>query len=236
MNKKNTTQLNFGNSNPETLLFLDLEFASLDTSTSPILEIAIVPVTIYLIPLADPIHYVFHHKDKDLEQTLSHWSKHVHEQNGLLEEVAESKYESYEEVETLIMEKLQNLIKMLHGSAYPHQPTHFLPVGSSLKKDLELLEKFMPKLLKMFSFRSIDLSGINLLVRNWRPDIHAVQPTHFCPRHRALVDAKSTLNLLQFYQQHLFGIVLAPISYLPAPPPPVETVTEGEEEPGAKQD
>lgn len=88
-----------------------------------------------------------------------------------------------------------------------HTTFRLTPAGMSIEKDMLYIEQKMPELYRLLHYQRCDLSGLRILIQEWRQDLYKFQPVQEEPRHRALADSRSTLNLLRFYRQNLFGIM-----------------------------
>lgn len=93
------------------------------------------------------------------------------------------------------------------SSTFKPTTVRLTPAGMSIEKDMLYIKQKMPELHRLLHYQRCDLSGLRILTQEWRQDLYKFQPVPEEPRHRALSDSRSTLNLLRFYRHHLFGVM-----------------------------
>lgn len=174
---------------------LDLEMTGLSTSNNRILEVAVLLTDADLQDLG-VYHSVCHIPESELNTLLETWSQKMHAHTGLLQEVAES---------TKTVEQIdQELFQFLNYACGENmESVLFFPAGISINNDLKFVERDLPFFYKLLHYQTIELSGWRKLVSLWAPR-YKYAPRRFSPRHRALPDVYSALNLLMYYKSTLF--------------------------------
>lgn len=78
-----------------------------------------------------------------------------------------------------------------------HKQTPF--AGSTVSFDRAWLKEHMATLEAMFSYRSIDVSGLTELAQRWAPETYGFRPKA-AGAHRALADVRESINYLRFFK------------------------------------
>jgi len=77
-------------------------------------------------------------------------------------------------------------------------------IGNNINFDKSWLKEFMPEVYKYVHYRSIDVSGVNELVRVFKPELDAQVKSHKRYGHTALADCYESLAELQLYIREVF--------------------------------
>lgn len=80
--------------------------------------------------------------------------------------------------------------------------------------DLPLLGRFFPETHALCSYRVLDVTSIELMVRRERPDLHASMPEKKSD-HTAMVDIQASIDQYRWYTDALFGRVAAAAAMAP---------------------
>jgi len=172
------------------LVWLDLEFTSLDFDTNTIVEIATIITDNDLNILAEGPDIVIHHSDKILD-TMSDWCKDHFKESGFLDEIRNSKI-SMGDAEAQTLEFVKKYTEERRSPL----------CGNSIGQDRRLLYKHMPALEKYFHYRKIDVSTIKELMYRWKPEL--AKKFKKVEDHRALADTRESIEELRFYRENFF--------------------------------
>jgi oligoribonuclease len=182
-----------GTSDPNALIWIDLEMSGLNTETDRILEVATIISDSVLNVIAEGPVLVVRQADSVLS-SMDEWNTRTHAETGLTERVrASSLTEAQAERRTL--EFLQQYV-----------PKGRSPMcGNSICQDRRFLARWMPELEAWFHYRNLDVSTVKELARRWKPDVYGgvVKKN----THRALDDIRESIEELKYYRERLFHIV-----------------------------
>jgi oligoribonuclease len=171
------------------LAWLDLEMTGLDPSADVILQAAVIITSPGLEPLEQFSCDVWQ-PDSAL-QRMTPFVRQMHEKNGLLSRVAASR------VDIGFLEKL--LLERISGWC----PYPALLCGNSIGHDKRFVERWMPGLAGYLSYRTVDVSSLKILVKQWYGDAAAYsKPT--TREHDALFDIQQSIAELSHYRATVF--------------------------------
>jgi oligoribonuclease len=171
------------------LAWLDLEMTGLDPSADVILQAAVIITSPGLEPLEQFSCDVWQ-PDSAL-QRMTPFVRQMHEKNGLLSRVAASR------VDIGFLEKL--LLERISGWC----PYPALLCGNSIGHDKRFVERWMPGLAGYLSYRTVDVSSLKILVKQWYGDGAAYsKPT--TREHDALFDIQQSIAELSHYRATVF--------------------------------
>jgi oligoribonuclease len=171
------------------LAWLDLEMTGLDPSADVILQAAVIITSPGLEPLEQFSCDVWQ-PDSAL-QRMTPFVRQMHEKNGLLGRVAASR------VDIGFLEKL--LLERISGWC----PYPALLCGNSIGHDKRFVERWMPGLAGYLSYRTVDVSSLKILVKQWYGDAAAYsKPT--TREHDALFDIQQSIAELSHYRATVF--------------------------------
>ncbi len=175
---------------PENLIWIDLEMTGLNPDTDRILEIATLVTDKYLRVLATGPELVIHQPESVLE-AMDEWNTEHHTQSGLWERVLASTV-SEAEAEQATLEFLRNYV-----------PERASPMcGNTICQDRRFLARSMPVLEAYFHYRHIDVSTLKELARRWAPAVLEGEKKESA--HRALADIEESVAELRHYRTCLF--------------------------------
>jgi len=171
------------------LVFLDLEMTGLDPARDVILQAALIVTTKDLDPLEEYACDVWQ-PETELSK-MSPFVRDMHEKNGLVERVRQSKLE--------LGAAEKRLIERVAGwCAYPA-----ILCGNSIGQDKRFLERWMPGLAGYLSYRILDVSSVKILARAWYgEDALFKKPDE--GEHDALVDIRNSIAELKHYRATVF--------------------------------
>ena len=170
-------------------VWVDIETTGLDFKKDKILEVAFVITNDDLEPIAMTTHLI-KTKKRHL-RNLDPYVQKMHTKSGLLTDLYRT--------QTTLAEVEEHLIAWLDEHEVPKR----LPIcGSSVHFDRRFLERDMPKLLKRFGYRNIDVSTIGELTKRWNGDAYSEwSKTRPETAHRALDDILGSIEQLKFHKE-----------------------------------
>ncbi len=176
--------------NPENLIWIDLEMTGLDSRHDKIIEIATLVTDKYLNVLDKGPVIAVHQSDAILNG-MDDWNARQHRKTGLLDRVKASRLDE--------REAERRTLEFLEGCAIPKASPM---CGNSICQDRRFLAESMPKLEAFFHYRNIDVSTIKELARRWVPEIASGLKKE--SRHLAMHDICDSIEELKYYRKHLF--------------------------------
>jgi len=176
----------------DVLVWIDLEMTGLDPLQDSILEIATLITDQNLHIVAEGPSLAIHQPDEAM-QDMSAFVRRMHERNGLLGRVEESRVGTEEaEHQTLAFVR-------------EHCKVHTSPLcGNSIWMDRMFLHHQMKKLESYLHYRVLDVSTIKELARRWNHPV--LSSLRMKPEsHRALDDIRASIDELRHYRKTWFG-------------------------------
>lgn len=179
------------------LVWIDCEMTGLDVDVDGLCEIAVIVTDFELNPLHPGFEVVIHPGDAALEQ-MNDFVRTMHVTSGLMPRIAEGL--TVEEAEAQVI-------------AYLKQ--HVMPgrrpivAGNTIGMDRRFISKYMPKLEEMLHYRSIDVSTIKELSRQWYPAAFFGAPEKE-GGHRALADIAESIRELAYFRQAVMSAMPGP--------------------------
>jgi oligoribonuclease len=169
-------------------VWVDIETTGLDFKKDKILEVAFVITSDDLEPIAQATHLV-KTKTRYLHK-MDGYVRGMHAKSGLLGDL-------YHATMTL-GDVEEHLIAWLDEHEVPRR----LPIcGSSVHFDRRFLERDMPRLMKRFSYRNIDVSSLGELTKRWNGEAYSEwSKTRPETAHRALDDVFGSIAQLEFHK------------------------------------
>jgi oligoribonuclease len=175
--------------NEGNLAWLDLEMTGLDPAADVILQAALIITNPRLEALEQFSCDVW--QPESALQRMTPYVHDMHEKNGLLARVAASR------VDIGSLEKL--LLERISGWC----PYPALLCGNSIGHDKRFVERWMPGLAGYLSYRTVDVSSLKILVKQWYGDDGAYsKPT--TREHDALFDIQQSIAELSHYRVTVF--------------------------------
>jgi len=176
-------------SQPDRLIWIDLEMTGLDTQQDSIIEIATVVTDGDLAIVAEGPVLAIHQPPETLAR-MDEWNTRQHGKSGLTERVRVSQVTAAEaERQTL------NFLAA-------HVAAKVSPMcGNSICQDRRFLAREMPALEAFFHYRNLDVSTLKILAGLWAPDVLAGVTKS--TTHLALADIHDSITELRHYRQNL---------------------------------
>lgn len=169
------------------LVWIDCEMTGLDPDRDGLCEIAVIVTDFDLTPLHPGFELVINPGTEVLEQ-MNSFVRGMHEKSGLLPRIEEGV--SVAEAERRVIDYLAQ-----HVTA-GRRP---LVAGNTIGMDRRFIAKYMPALEEKLHYRSIDVSTIKELSRQWFPAAFFGAPTKR-GGHRALADIAESIQELAYFR------------------------------------
>ncbi len=169
------------------LVWIDCEMTGLDPDRDGLCEIAVIVTDFDLIPLHPGFELVINPGAEALEQ-MNSFVRGMHEKSGLLPRIEAGV--SVEEAERQVIDYLAQ-----HVTA-GRRP---LIAGNTIGMDRRFIAKYMPTLEEKLHYRSIDVSTIKELSRQWFPAAFFGAPAKR-GGHRALADIAESIQELAYFR------------------------------------
>ncbi len=172
-------------------VWIDLEMTGLDLEKDLILEIATIVTDGQLNIIAQGPEIVISQPESAL-LAMDKWCTAVHGKSGLTDKVKAS--------DTSIQQAEQQTLAFLRD----HCEEGKAPLaGNSVWMDRVFMMKYMPRLYNYLHYRTIDVSTIKELAKNWYADQDQFRFKKN-NTHRALDDIIESIEELKFYRKLLF--------------------------------
>lgn len=174
-----------------------LENGELGCDYYPLFEVAVIITDSQLNEVGDPIRIVIHQTEEEIAKSHE-WALEVHTKSGLLDEVRKSNV-TLSMAEQIILDELQEL-----GIGKYHRETGngAILAGSSIFFDRSYMMCQMPELNGHLHYRQVDVSGLNILARIFKPEVSNQVVKEL--KHEALADIRETIAELKIYHEHFF--------------------------------
>ncbi len=169
------------------LVWIDCEMTGLDPDRHGLCEIAVIVTDFDLTPLHPGFELVINPGPEALEQ-MNSFVRGMHEKSGLLPRIEEGV--TVEEAERQVIDYLAQ-----HVTA-GRRP---LVAGNTIGMDRRFIAKYMPTLEEKLHYRSIDVSTIKELSRQWFPAAFFGAPAKR-GGHRALADIAESIQELAYFR------------------------------------
>ncbi len=171
---------------------LDTETTGLTPQQHKLLSVGIISLNEFS-PVANT-EIVIHHPEDEIKALMDEKVTKMHTSSGLLDKVKSSTIE-LAEAETL-------LIDFVKRHSVPN--TKNILIGNSIGFDVSFLKEHMHYLNKQFYYRVIDVSSLNILAREFKPELAAIVDSNKVWGHTALADCYETLKEFRLYIGKIF--------------------------------
>jgi oligoribonuclease len=175
---------------PENLIWIDLEMTGLDPENDRIIEIATLVTDKDLKVLAAGPELAIY-QDGAMLAGMDEWNVEHHTCSGLCDRVLASTVNEHA-AEQATLDFLR-----------AHVPERTSPMcGNTICQDRRFLAHYMPELEAFFHYRHIDVSTFKELAKRWAPSV--LEGLQKQSAHRALADIEESVAELRHYRAHLF--------------------------------
>ncbi|MFT2751620.1 oligoribonuclease [Clavibacter sp. Sh2088] len=188
--------------NADRLVWIDCEMTGLDLAIDELVEVAVVVTDFDLVPVDAGFSIVIN-PDPAALANMGEFVTDMHRSSGLLDEIPAGV--SLADAEFAVLEYL--LQHVPNGGKAPI-------AGNTIGTDRAFLAKYMPRVDAHLHYRSVDVSSIKVLAKEWFPRIYFNSPAKN-GGHRALADILESIRELEYYRRAAF---------VPAPGPATEDV------------
>jgi len=174
---------------PENLIWIDLEMTGLVPDRDRIIEIATLVTDKELNVIAAGPELAIN-QDESVLAGMDEWNVEHHTRSGLYERVLSSNV-SEREAEQATLDFLRE-----------HVPERASPMcGNTICQDRRFLARYMPELEAFFHYRHIDVSTFKELAKRWAPSVlDGLQKESM---HRALADIEESVDELRHYRAQM---------------------------------
>lgn len=170
------------------LVWIDCEMTGLDIERDGLCEIAVIVTDFELKPLHPGFELVINPGQAALDN-MGDFVREMHEKSGLLPRIEAGV--SVEDAELQVIEYLKQ-----HVTA-GKKP---IVAGNTIGMDRRFISKYMPVLEERLHYRSIDVSTIKELSRQWYPAAFFGTPEKH-GGHRALADIAESIQELAYFRK-----------------------------------
>jgi len=174
-------------SNPDNLIWVDMEMTGLIPEQHRVIEIATIVTDSDLNELAVGPVIAVHQSDAELA-SMDEWNTRHHTGSGLVDRVRASHVNEQRAAD----DTLAFLAEWVPAGASPM-------CGNSICQDRRFMARHLPTLERFFHYRNLDVSTLKILAQRWRPDLPGLSKQ---TSHRALDDIRESIEELRYYRQH----------------------------------
>ena len=175
----------------DVLLWVDCEMTGLDVEKEELCEIALIPTDFSLQPLDCGRDFVIKPSERAIEN-MGEFVRSMHTKNGLLSLMQSAR--PLEEVKREILSYASNFVSPEHKGYL---------AGNTIGSDKKFIDKYLPELSSMLSYRSVDVSSIKELCRRWYPEAFLQKPVKHADD-RSLADIIESIDELKYYKRAIF--------------------------------
>jgi len=170
------------------LVWIDLEMTGLDPGRNTILEVAVIVTDERLELVAEGPNLIVHQDEAQLA-TMIDIVREMHEKNGLVHLVRQSRVTTAEAEQRVLAFLRQHVVEKTAPLC-----------GNTIWMDRMFLNRQMPAVDEWLHYRTVDVSTLKELARRWRPA--ALQEAPAKPEsHRALDDIRASIQELRHYRE-----------------------------------
>lgn len=170
------------------IVWIDCEMTGLDVDRDGLCEIAVIVTDFDLNPL-DPGFEVVIDPGEQALANMGDFVRSMHTESGLLPRIAEGTTAAAAEQQVL-----EYLARFIPNDRRP------LLAGNTIGMDRRFIAKYMPTLDARLHYRSIDVSTIKELARQWFPAAFYGTPVKQ-GGHRALADIAESIQELAYFRE-----------------------------------
>lgn len=187
-------------SNDKLYLFVDTETTGLNFSQrgkinkNTLLEIAYI-LTDTDLNIIQKGEYIVGYEPNQIMYQMNDYVKNMHETNGLLNEVYNSKL-TKRDVDELVYDEIINT-SILKDNVESYK---IIIAGNTVHFDKEIIRRDLPKLYSLLHFRNFDVSSVREMVESTGLETVTIKATDKKYNHRAMDDIEETINELKQYK------------------------------------
>jgi oligoribonuclease len=174
------------NERRERLVWMDLEMTGLDPQVDSIIQVAAIVTDIGKFDELEVVELPIWQPESRLE-VMTPFVRDMHEQNGLLKKVRQSK--------TSLLDAERALLKLVAAWCGPQEG---ILAGNSIWQDRRFLARYMPALEGYLHFRQVDVTSFKILMRGWLGERASFPKSK---AHTALEDVRGSMAELRFYKE-----------------------------------
>lgn len=178
---------------PAIMIWMDLEFDTLETDAAHILEVACAATDRRLVNIGEPFVGVirpYGFREEYMDESI----RNMHRDSGLLSDMRATDL-SENDLEDVILKWIDRVAgssPLVHCGYYIHA-------------DREIIKRVMPQLYSRLSFRQLDLRTLEEAADAWTESGRFSRPGK--RSHRALEDVKDAIALARIYGKQYFGLL-----------------------------
>ncbi len=176
------------NTPSDQIVWVDCEMTGLDPEKDGLCEIAVIITDFELTP-RDPGFEIVINPGADALANMGDFVREMHTQSGLLPRIENGA--TLEEAEQRVIEYLA---KFIPSGRKP------LVAGNTIGMDRRFMAKYMPRLEEKLHYRSIDVSTLKEVSRQWYPAAFFGAPKKR-GGHRALADIAESIQELAYFRE-----------------------------------
>lgn len=169
------------------LVWIDCEMTGLDVDNDGLCEIAVIVTDFELKPLHPGFEVVINPGAEALAQ-MNDFVRGMHESSGLLPKIEHG---------VSVAEAERQVIEYLAKHVMPGRRP--IVAGNTIGMDRRFMSKYMPLLEEKLHYRSVDVSTIKELSRQWYPAAFFAAPAKR-GGHRALADIAESIQELAYFR------------------------------------
>lgn len=169
------------------ILWIDCEMTGLNPDVDGLCEVAVIITDFALRPVHPGCEIIIHPGNDALDQ-MNDFVRNMHKTSGLLPLIESGV--TLEDAQTQLIAYVKE-----------HVPESFKPIvaGNSIGMDRRFIAKYLPAFDELLHYRSIDVSTIKELARQWYPAAFFDAPTKN-GGHRALADIAESIRELAYFR------------------------------------
>ena len=171
---------------------LDTETTGLIPQQHKLLSVGIIAFNEFA-PVAHT-EVIINHLEEEVISLMDQKVTEMHNKSGLIDKVKAST--------TKLAEAEIALIDFVKRHSLPNVKN--ILIGNSIGFDVSFLKEHMHYLNKQFYYRVIDVSSLNILAREFKPELAAIVDSNKVWGHTALADCYETLKEFRLYMNKIF--------------------------------
>lgn len=175
------------------LIWIDCEMTGLDIGHDELCEVSVVPTDFNMKVLDRGIDLVIKPSPEAIDH-MDDFVREMHTSSGLIAEMETGL--PLESAQEQVIEYVRQFLPA-EGQGKAHL------AGNTIGSDKKFLDRFMPGLMELLHYRTIDVSTLKELSRRWYPYVYSNRPVKH-GGHRALADIIESIDELRYYREMMF--------------------------------